>query len=147
MMKLKRIRACVGVVFGLIVALSAGPSICGQEKATPLLVLISVDGLRPDYIAAADQHGGKVPTLKRFLKEGAYAEGVTRVVSTVTYPSHTTLMTGVWPAKHGIWANTTFDPLQKNYQGWYRYAEDTGSASGFSPDWARCAGGERFGRD
>jgi predicted AlkP superfamily pyrophosphatase or phosphodiesterase len=30
----------------------------------------------------------------------------------------------VWPIKHGISANTTFDPLQKNYQGWYWYAED-----------------------
>ena len=46
------------------------------------------------------------------------------VIPTVTYPSHTTLVTGVWPAKHGIYANTTFDPLQKNYQGWYWYAED-----------------------
>ena len=34
-------------VLGLIVVLSAGPSTCGQEKATPLLVPISVDGLRP----------------------------------------------------------------------------------------------------
>jgi predicted AlkP superfamily pyrophosphatase or phosphodiesterase len=34
------------------------------------------------------------------------------------------LMTGVWPAKHGILANPTFDPLQKNFQGWYWYAED-----------------------
>jgi predicted AlkP superfamily pyrophosphatase or phosphodiesterase len=33
-------------------------------------------------------------------------------------------MTGVWPVKHGILANLTFDPLQKNYQGWYWYAED-----------------------
>jgi predicted AlkP superfamily pyrophosphatase or phosphodiesterase len=46
------------------------------------------------------------------------------VVPTVTYPSHTTLVTGVWPATHGILANTTFDPLQKNYQGWYWYSED-----------------------
>ena len=86
--------------------------------------MISVDGLRPDYITAADAHGAKVPNLRRFMKEGAYAEGVIGVVPTVTYPSHTTLVTGVWPAKHGIWANTTFDPLQKNYQGWYWYAED-----------------------
>src|SRR5271168_2068469 len=96
-----------------------------QEKSTPpLLVMISIDGLRPDYITAADSHGAKVPNLCRFLKEGAYAEGVQGVVPTVTYPSHTTIMTGVWPAKHGILANTTFDPLQKNYQGWYWYAED-----------------------
>ena len=46
------------------------------------------------------------------------------MIPTVTYPSHTTLMTGVWPAKHGILGNATFDPLQKNYQGWYWYAED-----------------------
>ncbi len=45
-------------------------------------------------------------------------------IPTVTYPSHTTLVTGVWPATHGIYANTTFDPLQKNYQGWYWYTED-----------------------
>src|SRR5208282_2502725 len=43
---------------------------------------------------------------------------------TVTYPSHTTLITGVAPAKHGIEANTTFNPLMKNMGGWYWYAED-----------------------
>lgn len=95
-----------------------------QGKASPVLVVISVDGLRPDYVTAADAHGLKVPNLRRFLKEGTYAEGVTGVIPTVTYPSHTTLMTGVWPAKHGILGNATFDPLQKNYQGWYWYAED-----------------------
>jgi predicted AlkP superfamily pyrophosphatase or phosphodiesterase len=99
---------------------------CGlaQEQPPPLLVMISVDGMRPDYITEADAHGAKVPNLRRFLKEGAYAEGVVGVVPTVTYPSHTTLVTGVWPAKHGIFANTTFDPLQQNQGGWYWYAED-----------------------
>ncbi len=100
------------------------PAIQAQQKAEPVLVLISIDGLRPDYVTAADEHGLKVPNLRKLMKEGAYAEGVTGVVPTVTYPSHTTLVTGVWPVKHGIWANTTFDPLQKNYQGWYWYAED-----------------------
>jgi predicted AlkP superfamily pyrophosphatase or phosphodiesterase len=95
-----------------------------QDKPAPLLVVISVDGLRPDYVTAGDSHGAKIPNLREFLTEGSYAQGVSGVVPTVTYPSHTTLMTGVCPAKHGIWANTTFDPLQKNYQGWYWYAED-----------------------
>jgi predicted AlkP superfamily pyrophosphatase or phosphodiesterase len=95
-----------------------------QEQEPPLLVMISVDGMRPDYITEADEHGAKVPNLRRFLKEGTYAEGVVGDVPTVTYPSHTTLVTGVWPAKHGIYANTTFDPLQKNQGGWYWYAED-----------------------
>jgi len=95
-----------------------------RGQAPPLLVMISVDGMRPDYVTEAAAHGAKVPNLRRFLKEGAYAEGVVGVVPTVTYPSHTTLVTGVWPAKHGIFANTTFDPLQKNQGGWYWYTED-----------------------
>jgi predicted AlkP superfamily pyrophosphatase or phosphodiesterase len=102
----------------------SAPGILGQQKAEPLLVIISIDGLRPDYVTEADAHQAKVPNLRGFMKDGTYADGVTGVTPTVTYPSHTTLVTGVWPAKHGIWANTMFDPLQKNYQGWYWYAED-----------------------
>jgi predicted AlkP superfamily pyrophosphatase or phosphodiesterase len=115
------------VLTGFLLALAFllhSPVARGQQKGSPVLVVISIDGLRPDYITAADTHGVRVPNLRRFLREGAYAEGVQGVVPTVTYPSHTTLMTGVWPAKHGIYANTTFDPLQLNYQGWYWYAED-----------------------
>ncbi|MHB8502339.1 MAG: alkaline phosphatase family protein [Candidatus Acidiferrales bacterium] len=110
--------SCFAAVF-LLAAKASGP-----EQAPPLLVMISVDGMRPDYITEADAHGAKVPNLRRFMKEGTYAEGVVGVVPTVTYPSHTTLVTGVWPAKHGIFANTTFDPLQKNQGGWYWYTED-----------------------
>jgi predicted AlkP superfamily pyrophosphatase or phosphodiesterase len=124
LMKRKRIAALVGVVLGLLGLLAQVPPAAAQTKPAPLLVLISVDGLRPDYITSAEQHGAKVLQMRKFLQEGTYAEGVTGVIPTVTYPSHTTLVTGVWPAKHGIWGNTTFDPLQKNYQGWYWYAED-----------------------
>src|ERR1700685_1630616 len=98
-------------------ALGQDRAIGGERRASSLLVVISVDGLRPDYVTQADAHGAKIPNLRRFLKQGTYADGVQGVVPTVTYPSHTTLMTGVWPAKHGIYANTTFDPLQKNFQG------------------------------
>lgn len=95
-----------------------------DAEQPPLLVMISIDGLRPDYITSAEGHGSKVPNLRRFLKEGTFAAGVQGVVPTVTYPSHTTLATGVWPAKHGIFANTMFDPLGQNHESWYWYAED-----------------------
>ena len=110
--------------FGLAAVFLFAANSLAQGQAPPLLVMISVDGMRPDYITEADAHGAKVPNLRRFLKEGTYAEGVVGVVPTVTYPSHTTLVTGVWPAKHGILANTTFDPFQKNQGGWYWYTED-----------------------
>src|SRR5262249_30701724 len=94
------------------------------QSAKPTLVMISIDGLRPDYVTAADALGLKIPNLRRFIKDGAFADGVVGVIPTVTYPSHTTLITGVWPAKHGILGNTMFDPLGKNQGGWYWYAED-----------------------
>jgi len=114
----------VFLVFGVAAVFLFAANPRAQQQATPLPVMISVDGMRPDYITAADAHGAKVPNLRRFLKEGTYAEGVVGVVPTVTYPSHTTLVTGVWPAKHGILANATFDPLRQNQEGWYWYTED-----------------------
>src|SRR5271170_3446393 len=90
-------------------------------SAAPVLI-ISIDGLRPDAVTQADQHGLKIPNLRRMMAEGAYAEGVTGVTPTITYPSHTTLITGVWPAQHGILGNTKFDPLMENMGGWYWYA-------------------------
>jgi predicted AlkP superfamily pyrophosphatase or phosphodiesterase len=87
------------------------------------VLLISIDGLRPDYVTQADQHHLRIPTLRRMLADGTHAEGVQGVFPTVTYPSHTTLVTGVWPAEHGVLNNGRFDP-KRNFSGaWYWYAD------------------------
>jgi len=86
--------------------------------------MISVDGMRPDYVTQADAHQLKVPTLRSFMRDGTYADGVVGVLPTVTHPSHTTLITGVWPAEHGIFNNVHFDPLLKNKDEWYWFAPD-----------------------
>lgn len=88
-----------------------------------MVILISIDGMRPDYVTQAQQHGLKLPNLVQFMTEGTYADGVIGAAPTVTYPNHTTLITGVWPAEHGIVTNQTFDPLRKNMGGWYWYAQ------------------------
>ena len=97
-----------------------------NEPATapPLLLLISVDGMKPEAVIDAPSHGLKVPNLRAFMADGAYARGVRGVLPTLTYPSHTTLLTGASPAKHGIIDNTTFDPELRNQRGWYWYTED-----------------------
>jgi predicted AlkP superfamily pyrophosphatase or phosphodiesterase len=92
-------------------------------QISPLLVL-SINGLKPDYVLKADQHKLKVPRFRRLLRDGAHADGVRGVLPTVTYPSHTTILTGVWPAKHGISSNGAFDPLDENLAGWQWYSED-----------------------
>jgi predicted AlkP superfamily pyrophosphatase or phosphodiesterase len=90
----------------------------------PLVMLISVDGMKPEAVIDAQKFGLKVPNLRAFMTDGAYASGVRGVLPTLTYPSHTTLLTGASPAIHGIYANTTFDPQLRNDKGWYWYAED-----------------------
>jgi predicted AlkP superfamily pyrophosphatase or phosphodiesterase len=112
------------VVCLLLIAVVFVPIAVRAQAEKPFVLLISIDGLRPDNVLRADELGLKIPNLRRLLADGAYATGVTGVLPTVTYPSHTTLLTGVAPAIHGIVANTTFDPLNENYGGWYWYAED-----------------------
>ena len=95
-----------------------------RGPAKRAVLLISIDGMHPDYVRQADKHGLKIPTLRRMLADGASAAGVRGVLPTVTYPSHTTMVTGVWPAEHGIPTNVPFDPLNRNAGVWYWYAED-----------------------
>jgi hypothetical protein len=98
-----------------------------SSAAAPLsaqtVLMISIDGLKPEYVTQADTYGVRSPNLRNFILNGAYAEGVTGVLPTVTYPSHTTLVTGVWPADHGVLNNIQFDPLRKNNGAWYWFAD------------------------
>lgn len=115
----------IGVMLlALAVIACTGSSPSRAQRPTPMVVLLSIDGLKPDYVIEAEKHGLKIPNLRKLLADGAHASGVQGVLPTVTYPSHTTMLTGVAPARHGIFYNTTFDPLRKNYDGWYWYAED-----------------------
>ena len=116
-------RLCTLFLFGVsMTAAAQQPSL--KPARQPLVLLISIDGLKPEAVLQADAHHLKVPNLRRMVADGVYADGVIGVLPTLTYPSHTTLLTGVSPAVHGIYSNTTFDPLNKNAQGWYWYSED-----------------------
>jgi len=97
--------------------------VAAPAAAAPV-VMISIDGLRPGDVIDAPKRGLKVPNLRALMAQGAYATGVRNTLPTVTYPDHTTLVTGVWPAVHGITGNTVFDPLKQNMDGWYWYAHD-----------------------
>jgi predicted AlkP superfamily pyrophosphatase or phosphodiesterase len=89
--------------------------------AAPVL-MISIDGLKPEYVTHADEHGMKLPFLRSMMREGTYADGVIGIWPTITYPSHTTLLTGSWPAEHGILNNQEFDPEQHFGGAWNWYA-------------------------
>lgn len=72
------------------------------------VILISIDGLRPEFYKDPSWN---MVNLRQAMAEGAYSNGVDGVFPTVTYPSHTTMITGVKPGKHGINSNTPVEPL------------------------------------
>lgn len=65
------------------------------------VVVISIDGLRPDAI---DRFGAK--TLQRLMREGSYTLRARTIMPSRTLPSHTSMLTGLEPADHGITWNS-----------------------------------------
>jgi predicted AlkP superfamily pyrophosphatase or phosphodiesterase len=74
----------------------------------PHVILISIDGLRPEFYKDPSWN---MVHLRQAMQKGVCADGVDGVFPTVTYPSHTTMITGVKPLKHGIYYNTPSEPL------------------------------------
>jgi predicted AlkP superfamily phosphohydrolase/phosphomutase len=86
----------------------------------PHVVMISIDGLVPDYYVTPDRLGLQIPNLRKLRRAGASADGVIGVYPSVTYPSHTTMVTGAKPADHGVIANRVFDePTKPRTERWY----------------------------
>jgi predicted AlkP superfamily pyrophosphatase or phosphodiesterase len=68
---------------------------------TRVVVLVSIDGLRPDAIAAFE-----VPTLNRLMREGSYSLSASTITPSKTLPSHTSMLTGEPPERHQVlWNN------------------------------------------
>lgn len=92
-----------GIVFALSLLLVSG----AFSQPVQHVVVITIDGFRPDFYLDTPWH---TPNLHQLLDEGAHAKGVNSVFPSMTYPSHTAMVTGVWPAKHGIYYNNMFEP-------------------------------------
>lgn len=61
------------------------------------VVIVSIDGLRPDAIARA-----RAPTLQRLAREGRATIDALTILPSLTLPSHSSMLTGVQPDVHGV---------------------------------------------
>jgi predicted AlkP superfamily pyrophosphatase or phosphodiesterase len=78
------------------------------------MVVLSVDGMRPDFYGRPKEFGLKIPNLLELVKAGASAEVVESIYPTTTYPAHATLVTGVPPSVQGIYSHlASLDPTEK----------------------------------
>jgi hypothetical protein len=85
---------------------------------TDHVVLISIDGFRPDFYLDTSW---PAPGLQRMAREGAHVKVVRGVFPSETYPGHTTLVTGALPGSHGIYYNVPFEGIQPTGR-YYWYA-------------------------
>lgn len=67
---------------------------------TPKLLLIGIDGVRPDVLADVP-----TPNLDRLAAEGSYTAETTTTTPSVSGPAWSSMLTGVWPEKHGVVSN------------------------------------------
>ena len=77
------------------------------------VLLVSIDGFRPDFYK---NENWNAPFLNRLKSNGVYADGVSSVFPSVTYPSHTSIVTGKTPGVHGVYYNAPY-PSKKG--AWY----------------------------
>ncbi len=90
-----------------------------SQEAKRILV-ISLDGLDWRYVSEA-RPDLRIPTLRRLMAEGV-SSSVRTVYPSVTYPSHTSIVTGAYPARHGIYGNDIFDPFVLQDREWFWFA-------------------------
>lgn len=72
------------------------------------VILISVDGLLPTFYLDATW---PAPAMQQLYREGAHARAVRTVFPALSYPGHTTLVTGALPSRHGICHNREIAPV------------------------------------
>ena len=125
----ERLLALLCGFLGLALALGLPVrSVLGENQASATsslaarqVVMISIDGLGASWYMAPPANL-RVPNLRRLMEEGSYAEGVEGVYPSVTYPSHTTLVTGRLPGEHGILTNLSSRQAGKNPKDWFWFA-------------------------
>ncbi|KEI08697.1 phosphodiesterase [Clostridium sp. K25] len=87
-----------------------------MEKNRKYMCVISFDGLSSldfNYIK-------ELPNFKEFIKEASYCKNVCSILPSLTYPAHTTIVTGKYPKNHGI-VNNKLLQLNRKQPDWYWY--------------------------
>jgi predicted AlkP superfamily pyrophosphatase or phosphodiesterase len=116
---LRRLILTCAIVFSLAVAPARGPCApTGNLPVRPIpqisrVLLISVDGLRPDLALRAD-----APAIRALMKRGSFSLWAQTTALAVTLPSHVSMLTGVPPSQHGVDWNSALPEKRGVYSAW-----------------------------
>jgi predicted AlkP superfamily pyrophosphatase or phosphodiesterase len=96
-----RLRSAVMALATAIMALGSVVTLAAERDRH--VIVVSLDGLAAYLV---DDPKAPLPTIRALARSGTIVEGGMKVSNpSVTWPNHTTLVTGVRPEKHGVLAN------------------------------------------
>jgi predicted AlkP superfamily pyrophosphatase or phosphodiesterase len=81
-------------------AQASSPQAAAPAKPIPAVehvIIISVDGLRPDVLLRA-----RTPNVRGLMETGTFTLWARTVPQSITLPSHTSMLTGVTPERHRV---------------------------------------------
>ena len=90
----------VAIAAATIVLLSAASPGVAAAQTTPKVLLIGIDGVRPDVLAEVP-----TPNIDALAASGWYTAQARTTTPSVSGPSWSSMLTGVWPDKHGVTDN------------------------------------------
>jgi predicted AlkP superfamily pyrophosphatase or phosphodiesterase len=102
---MRHLTAAFALALSLFLASCASRPASPSRPADELVILVSIDGFRWDYIELHD-----TPTIGQLARNGVRADRLTPSFPSKTFPNHYTLVTGLRPESHGIVANWFYDP-------------------------------------
>ncbi|MDP7034298.1 MAG: ectonucleotide pyrophosphatase/phosphodiesterase [Planctomycetota bacterium] len=83
--------------------------LCGcasNQRLSEHVILISVDGLRPEYYLPSTHDSYPTPNIQRLREDGVHARKAIGIFPATSYPNHASMVTGVRPDRHGIDSHT-----------------------------------------
>lgn len=92
-----------------------------SEPIAKHVIVVSYDAFSEDHFEQAK----RFPHLKALINNGAYTTKLKSVYPTMTYVVHSTMVTGVYPDKHGVIHNNPLQPfVESKNQAWHWYQKD-----------------------
>jgi arylsulfatase A-like enzyme len=143
--KNKKIILIAGILLAGLITFKLISIITGADSRRANVLLITLDTLRPDHLNTYGYERDTSPSLDELAKE-SFVFDQAFTVATTSGPSHATLLTGLYPAQHGLLDNgqeisgdtrTLAEILSQTgydtagFVGYYALAEESGLDKGF----------------
>jgi len=99
------------LLLGALALLPFLTSSCSESRAAdaPNVLILSIDTLRADALGCYGSQGGHTPNIDRLAERGVLFQRALAPMAT-TFPSHSSMFTGLYPRVHGVrWNGHTLD--------------------------------------